>query len=245
MAMDEDALNDALNTPTDELDETEEGYTDPMSDDEEVQSADETGDEVDELLEVEPEVSRKENRVQKLANERREAEQARRESEAEARATKERADRLEAELAQFRNQRQQQEELELDPEERRFRQMERDVIQARFDAADSKDKQAFNSLISKNPELAKLTEDVEKRLDHVRKTQGVNPTREGILTFLLGERAKQAMLNAPQERKQAKRRVEQARGAPVGGRSDASASRSSDKGDSSEARERRLLNVRL
>lgn len=250
MAIDEDAINDALNTPTyqlgydeeepdePELPDEEEGNEDP---DEPVEVEDEPEDPVDALLGKQ---KKPENRVQRLANERREAEERATAAERRAEAAEARAREQESALAERQRLARQQELDEMDPTERRLLLAENEARQARFEAADGRDAQQFSAIVSQNPHLKGLAADVEKELKEAR-SKGLAPTREAVAKYLLGERAFKKLQEAPALKKAGKARVDQARGRPVGAGSDAVKSKVSDKGDTPEARERRLTGVRL
>jgi chromosome segregation ATPase len=244
-------LNDALNTPSGELEEeydpegSAENEALTPEEIEEIDAAQESTDPLESLLGAEEEPERRtDNRVQRLANERREAKEA-------VRIERERSDRLEAEINALRQGREaaeqarlQREEEELDPDERRIRTLERELVQTRFQAGDTRDRQVFQEQVAGNPALKALMPDIEKELA-VARSKGMNPTREAVAKFILGERAFNRSKEVPGKRRQAQGRVEAARGAPLNARSDASTGRNNDRADTSEARERRLKDIRL
>ena len=222
MPIDEDALNDALNTPTDELDdepgdEPEELLEEEPGDepgDELAQEDDLTGDDLVDVL-LGNEKKKPENRVQRLANERRDAEERAEAAERRLKAIEEemerRAKAVEGDLAARRR----QELEEMDPIERRLLESENEARRARFEAADTRDAQQFRSVVDKNPQLKGLAADVEKELEVARRA-GQNPSREAVAKYLLGNRAFAALQEGPKVKAAAKKRVEQARGRPMG-----------------------------
>jgi hypothetical protein len=252
----EDELNDALNDlpggddPDGYEPDDEQGDDHADEQDDDAQGGgDDEGDEgaphveaLDALLGDEPQ-NRGQNRVQRLANERKAAIE-------EARAERERATKLEDELAEHRireryaaEQRQQREEAELDPEERRIRGMEREIAESRFRSNDNSDRQMFRDMVANSPALKGMEKDVETELARAR-SKGINPTREATLQFLLGQRAMERLKTAPKAKKQAQQRVDAARGAPLNARSNAAPASRRDTGGKSDA-ERRLTGIKL
>lgn len=253
MAINEDALNDALNTPTDELedqaddhvngyDAEEDEYVEPEEQDEEIEAA-EPEDDVEALLEVE-EKPKSTNRVQRLANEKREA------SERAERAEREAAD-LRARLANDDNERlrRAQEERqrvldEMDPTDRRLYLAEQDARQARFEAADNRDLSTFAAMVQQHPQMRGLAQEVEQELTRAR-AAGQNPSRQQVAQFLLGQKAMKNLMEAPKKQKAGKARVEQARGRPMNAGSNAAPQQRAGRGNSLSDVEKRLEGVKL
>lgn len=192
--------------------------------------------------------SRGENRVAKATREAKEA--------------KEKADRLERELAEFRAQSRpqtpqetpQQREARLaamDPYERlqeelRETRRETQAFQQRleFETRDNSDKVAYDALCQRAPIAAKLKDEVEQRLADMRKA-GTTAPRETVLRWVIGDRAlKNAGKATSRARKSADQNRErhQAR-APAGGRGDAPAEGRNKTGAS--ARDKRLENLNI
>ena len=258
--MNEDDINKALNTPTENLgqenepEEFEQEYdpddNDPGEDPNENENEpvedpdDEPVDMLDALLGNEKPSTRKEGRVQRLANERREADERAERAEREAQELRDRLAQQETDAMQRARLAREQELAEMDPTERRLLQAENEARQARFEAQDGRDRAAFDSLVARNPHLGKLAQDVEKELSLARRN-GQYPTREAVAKFILGNRAFEQLQNAPKLKKAAKQRVDNARGRPMGAQSDARSQSNSSKGETSDARERRLMGVRL
>ena len=220
----EDDLNDALNTPTDELEEEPEELEEEPSEEPEEELEEEpseepedeaTGDDLVDVLLGTTKSKKPEGRVQRLANERREAEERAEAAERRLKAIEEemerRAKAVEGDLAARRR----QELEEMDPIERRLLESENEARRARFEAADTRDAQNFRALVDKNPQLKGLADDVEKELANARRV-GQNPERIAVAKFLLGTRALDALQAGPKVKAAAKKRVENARGRPMG-----------------------------
>lgn len=97
-----------------------------------------------------------------------------------------------------------------------------------FHITDASDKASFEAKATINPIYKKYLPAVEKDLADMRKN-GVNTTREAILTYKIGEDARKRLEqkgNGEQRRRAAANRVETARGRPANGRSDQGTSRS-------------------
>lgn len=96
-----------------------------------------------------------------------------------------------------------------------------------FQTQDGTDRASYEAKASVNPLYEKYKPEVEKRLQSMR-SNGVNSTREAILTYLIGEDAMKRAAAKPdgQRRSNAARRVERANGKPANARSDAAGSRS-------------------
>lgn len=252
MAINEDALNDALNTPTDELENQEDDhingydaeddeYVEPEEQDEEIEAA-EADDDVEALLDVEDK-PKTTNRVQRLANEKREAseraERAEREAaELRARLSNEDGDRLR------RAQEERQRMLdEMDPTDRRLYLAEQDARQARFEAADNRDATQFATMVQQHPQMKGLAVEVEQELQRAR-AAGQNPSRQQVAQFLLGQRAMKNLMEAPKKQKAAKQRVDQARGRPMNAGSNAAPAKAG-RGNSLSDVAKRLEGVKL
>lgn len=215
MATEDDvnALNEALNTPTDDDD----GYgTDPDPDTEEVAEEEaktepEEGEDEAEpkAQEEEPEddepkpLTRGQQRIQTLANEKKLAE--------------DRAELLERQLEIERQQRQQQrpqEEENLTDLEKWQRQADQTIRLVQQQNADMQDRSDFLTQVSKTPSEAAYIDRVEQKLADARK-QGFNPKREDVLIRLMGEDARSKMKQAPAVKREAARRVTAAQGKPL------------------------------
>lgn len=205
---DEEALNAALNTPTDQLEE-QVVETEEQSEVENTEHTEQESVEEDDH----PKVSRAQQRIQKLAEER-----------ATERAAREAAERERDFYRQQALQRQQPEE-ELDPDEKWRRDANARIQRTEMMAADVADRSAFLSKFSKDPEVLSLQEEVEAKLAQAR-AAGANPARENILKFILGERALDRRAKAPAVRKQAADRVSAAKGQPLGTKSNVASSKS-------------------
>jgi hypothetical protein len=231
---DADALNNALNTPTDDSDAypAEDEPETEAAPAEEAEPAEEEADEAE--AETKPEddahidepdkpVTRAQLRIQNLANEKKLAEQ--------------RAQLLEQQLETERIQRMQQqqyqqrsaEEEELTPLERWQRQADSTIRQVQFQNADMADKSEFLFQVSKNTAEAAYIERVERTLAEARRN-GFNPRREDVLIRLMGMDARKAALDgaakAPAVKREAAQRVTAAKGKPVPTKSNVAAQRS-------------------
>ena len=158
-----------------------------------------------------------------------------------ANEAKERADRLEREMADLRanlrpqtpqeTPEQRQQRLQnMDPLDRlELQQRETDqrtnamLQRIEFEAKDNSDRLSYDSLCQRQPAAAKLKEEVEKRLADMRKT-GMTAPRETVLKYLIGERA---LANGGRASSRAKKGADQQRqrqeARPGGGRGDVAA----------------------
>jgi hypothetical protein len=127
---------------------------------------------------------------------------------ASAKAEKERADRLEAELAEARRRPTTPTETPQQYQARRtahlatlteagrleFLQQESEqrvtsrLAQIEFNSYDANDKASFQGLCARNPVVAAMEDEVEKTLKEYR-ANGQNATREAVVKYLLGEKA--------------------------------------------------------
>lgn len=91
---------------------------------------------------------------------------------------------------------------------------------------DQADRASFESRVATSPVYAKYQDRVEKELGAARKG-GQNPTREQVLTFLVGQDALKASAkkSTSKQKDEASTRVKAARGEPVRARSDATTAR--------------------
>lgn len=203
----EQQLNDQLNAV--EQDEPEEVEQEAPQDEQEIEQH-------------EPEdkpLSRAEQRFQKLANERAE-EKARRElAEKQAEFYRQQAERLS-------QQTQRQQEEDLDPDEKWRREANAAIRQTQMMAADMADKAEFLSKYSKDPEIIAMQDAIEAKMAEVR-SQGHNPKRENVLTFLLGQQALEKRAKAPAIKKEAAARVKAAQGQPLNSKSNVASTKSS------------------
>lgn len=196
--------------------------------------------------------TRGQNRFQRLANEAREA--------------KEKADRLEREMGEFRarsqpnvaDQIRARREAELkaaqetgDPNqyyETRLRHQSEDtqyqINRIAFETADGRDAASFARLCARRPEIADLESEVEKQLAILR-SQGGNAQREVVAKFLLGDRAFNRAA-AAKTRAKTKADVERTRerGAPVRSGGDVPATRQRG-GSEKQQRENRLKDIQI
>lgn len=186
-ADDTDALDDEVDD--DEVDGDEAGgAADRVEDDDD--GADE-GDE-DGPAEVAAKPSRGSARFAALSERARVAEAAAEETRRELAAIRQERAQQQAE----RSQAQEAERLAMmDPEERaeyRIAQaeqrMQNRLNQIQFDAADSADKTAFESMCNRNPAVAALKDEVEEALK-VMRSRGTTAPRETVAAYLLGQKA--------------------------------------------------------
>lgn len=218
---DVDALNAGLNAPTDDDDGYgQEPETEASDDDGEVETkAEDSGgdevkteaDEVDDDEEVKP-LTRSQQRIQTLANERKLAEQ--------------RAELLERQLAEIRQQQpqRQQEDEDLTPLEKWQRDADRTIKQVQLQNMDMQDRSDFVMQVSKNPAEAAYLDRVEQTLAEARKS-GFNPRREDVLIRLMGIDARNKMRQAPSVKRDAAKRVTQAQGKPLANKSNVAATK--------------------
>ena len=153
--------------------------------------------------------SRGQARIQKLANERAEA-------LAEARAAKEQADfyKRQAEQLQQQHRPSQQDDVYRDPDEVWRQQTEAKLNQSLFAAQDMQDKAAYDRQAARNPLYSKYEDRVEEKIREAR-SKGQNPTREGVLFYLIGEDAAKNQGKTTPAAKQAQQRVQAAKAKPV------------------------------
>ncbi len=185
--------------------------------------------------EPEPE-SRRERRLQTLANEKLKA-------EAEAQFAKEQAERyrLMAEEAQrlANDQRQRDLDANLDPSEVRVRNAERQAQSATLAALDAGDRATFTNLLISQPGLAKYAPKVEEEIQKAR-AQGQYVTREGVLTYILGQEYRAQMSKSAKNRQASVEAVRSQRGKGTAPKSD-----SVGKKSESQAREERLSKMNI
>lgn len=160
-------------------------------------------------------MTRSEARFNKLANERAEA-------QAEAKSLREQAEfyrrQLEAKNKPV-------EDVYVDPDEKWRRETENKVNQALFSANDMNDRATYVAKSGKNPLYDKFSAKVEAELQSIR-AKGGNATREGVLSFLVGQ---DALANAGKQTKTAQKasaNVAAARGTTPGMKSNVSQQRS-------------------
>ena len=250
MPIDEDALNDALNTPTDELenepgDEPEDLENEPGDEPENLENEPDEDVDADDLVDVLLGKTKKpEGRVQRLANERREAEERADAAERRLKAVEDEMERRARAVQDDLVARRRAELDEMDPIERRLLENEQEARRARFEAADSRDQQNWRARTDRNPQLRSLEDDVEKELKAARNA-GQNPSREAIATYLLGQRAMKALEQGPKVKAAAKKRVEQARGRPMGAGSNVRQGESQQPRTAASELEKRLNGIKL
>jgi hypothetical protein len=118
------------------------------------------------------------------------------------------------------------------------------IARVTFNAQNSADKASFDSIIASNPQLKRFAPDVErKHADMVRdaaRTGAQVPTRNTVLTYMLGERAMELAQKAAPQQRERQRRVERQQARPGSGRSDVSTTRRRE-----TTLEQRLENVQL
>lgn len=215
--VDVEALNQGLNTPTDDDDgygqeetETEESAEEESAESEAEEPTEETSEdkaqEQDEDDEPKP-LTRGQQRIQALANEKKLAEQ--------------RAELLEKQLEverQNRAQPQFKEDENLTDLEKWQRQADQTIRQVQFQNLDMQDRSNFLQSVSKNPSEAAYIDRVEKTLEDARKN-GFNPKREDVLIRLMGIDARSKMKQAPSVKRDAAQRVKAATGKPLANKS--------------------------
>ncbi|MES2730024.1 MAG: hypothetical protein V4621_08040 [Pseudomonadota bacterium] len=216
--MNVDALNQGLNTPTDDdpYAQNEEESNDSDSEDDGAEESEEEGAEtVEATAQDEPEdheeeakpLTRGQQRIQALANEKRLAEQ--------------RAELLERELHHARQQSapvRQQEEENLTDLEKWQRQADATIRQVQFQNMDMQDRSNFLTNVSKNPAEAAYIDRVEQTLAEARQ-RGFNPTRDDVLIRLMGLDARSKIKSAPAVKRDAAQRVSAAKGKPLANKS--------------------------
>lgn len=191
-------------------------------------------------------LSRGERRNQRLANELREQ--------------RERNDRIERDLQELRRSQQaSQQPQQRDPTreemalwtpeermnynlERSNRQFQTTLQQMQAQQQDQLDRSSFDMLCAKDPRAQKLANEVETRLQDMRR-QGQNVQRELLFKFILGERVFAARTNGQtrQQRQQGQQRIRQQQGASAPPRSDRQGGR--QQLTEQEKRTKRLENV--
>ena len=214
---DVEALNQGLNTPTED-EENPPGYggepeepEEPQEEPEEPEESEENPEEAvgkgkqEDEEEIKP-LTRGQQRIQALANEKKLAEQ--------------RAEMLARQLEMERQQRNQprQEEENLTDLEKWQRQADQTIRQVQFQNLDMQDRSNFLMQVSKNPAEAAYIDRVEQTLAEAR-TNGFNPKREDVLIRLMGIDARSKMKQAPAIKKEAAQRVTAAKGKPLANKS--------------------------
>jgi hypothetical protein len=194
---------------------------------EEPENQDGQDDEEQEEVVVSAKPAKPQSREQRLANERNK-ERAEKQAERESRLLAEqRAAILEQQLAEFRKGTQKVEDENLDPMEKWQRDANAAIQRTQFETRDMHDESKFLIKVSKNPELAKYQDAVEKRLQDARKN-GYFPTRENVLEKILGEKAVAELSKVPALKREAAKRVEKAVGKPLGAKSNVAPSKQSE-----------------
>lgn len=160
-------------------------------------------------------VSRAQARIQKLSEERA-AEKAAREA-----AERERDFYRQQALARQQEQKPKEEEV-LDPDEKWRREANAAIQRNQLLTMDMADKAEFLTKYQKDPDILAMASEVEAKLAEMR-TRGGNTSRENMLTFLLGQKALERRAKAPAVKKAAAQRVAEARGQPLGARSNVAA----------------------
>lgn len=191
--------------------------------------------------------SRAQARVENALREAREAkEEARRAREEAAEARREREQRQQGESERERRERlalmspDERTEFLLNEQGQRF---ERELFNIRFQTADNADRTRFEALAARTPAYAAIADEVETKIAEARAKGDRSLSREVLAKFLIGERAiaRAARASNKQNRKAAADRQRQT-ARPAGGRSDVAADRRV-RGDSPEARRKRLEGV--
>lgn len=136
------------------------------------------------------------------------------------------------------------EEQRADDRRRDREEMDRRLGGIELRSADREDKAEFRALCAEAPHYQAIRQEVEERLQKIRAT-GQNIPREALAKFIIGERAvERAGRAGSRQRKQAETRVERQTARPSGARSDvAGARRETTRGDTPEARRKRLENA--
>lgn len=211
----EESINAALNTPTGQEAQATETEEESQAETTEEAQAAEAEEEVAEVEEPEERpVSRAQARIQKLSEERA-AEKAAREA-----AERER-DFYRKQAEAIRQQPPKEEEI-LDPDEKWRRDANAVLQRTQFMATDMADKAEFLTKYQKDPDIVAMAGEVEAKLAEMR-AKGGNTSRENMLTFLLGQKALERRSKAPAVKKAAAQRVAEARGQPLGARSNVAA----------------------
>lgn len=213
---DAEALNQGLNTPTDDDDgygqdetETEETVEEESTEDETEETAEEAPvEKTQEQEDDEPKpLTRGQQRIQALANEKKLAEQ--------------RAELLERQLEVERQNRVQptvKEDENLTDLEKWQRQADHTIRQVQMQNMDMQDRSNFLQNVSKNPTEAAYIDRVEQTLADARKN-GFNPKRDDVLIRLMGLDARAKMKQAPTVKREAAQRVKAATGKPLANKS--------------------------
>lgn len=219
---------------TDDAAEQDEGQTD----------GEETAEEVSAQPERKP--GRGESRFQKLANEAREA--------------RERASKVEREFNEFKAEQSRKaavvekkepttEEMALWSTEqiidyklqKATGQFGQTLQQLQWNTAEANDKAAYERLKLSDPRAKKYADEVETRLDNLRK-QGQNVDRESLLKFVIGEKVfKGGGKAAAKQKKEGEAQIRRQTTKPPAGASDVRGGRTQD--SEAEARRKRLENV--
>lgn len=223
---DVEALNDGLNTPVDD-DDNPPGYgegDEPEDTPEDPEPAEPS--EENEPGEPEPKanqedddepkpLTRGQQRIQALANEKKLAEQ--------------RAELLERQLEMERQQRNQVrqpvEEENLTDLEKWQRQADQTIRQVQMQNLDMQDRSDFLMQVSKNPAEAAYIDRVEQTLADARKNN-FNPKREDVLIRLMGLDARSKLKQAPTVKREAAKRVTEAKGKPLVSKSNVATTKS-------------------
>jgi hypothetical protein len=85
----------------------------------------------------------------------------------------------------------------------------------------------FVQKMTQKPSLSQYADQVEKRLQEIRQ-KGGNPTRDQILTLLVGEQAMAKVEAAPAIKRDAAARVKAATGKPLGTKSNVAPTKTSE-----------------
>lgn len=114
------------------------------------------------------------------------------------------------------------------------------IQMATLAANNTADKAAFEAKITNNPQWRKLAPEVERRAAEMH-SKGAYPTRETILTYMLGEQAMKLAANSGKQRDARRERVERQTTRPQNSRSDVQPQRRGG----SQSLEERLADVPL
>lgn len=226
---DVEALNQGLNTPTDE-DDNPPGYgesdepedapeeleAEPSEEEEEAEPAPIKATQEEEEEDPKP-LTRGQQRIQSLANEKKLAEDR-------AKLLELRLQQLETERQQQATQNRPQEEENLSDLEKWQRQADATIRQVQFQNLDMQDKSEFLTQVSKNPGEAAYIERVEQTLVQARQA-GFNPKREDVLIRLMGLDARSKVKEAPAVKRDAAQRITAAKGKPLAAKSNVAATK--------------------
>ncbi len=186
---------------------------------------------------VEAARSRREVRLDKLANEKKLA-------EAEAQFARENAERYRREAEEARRNaealRQRDYEANLDPQELRMQQLERLARDSHMASLDAADRSAFASTFVTEPWRSAYADKVEAEVQKAR-ANGQMPSREAVLTFLLGQEYRTQLAKSQKARKESVETVRAQRGKGTTPKSDASGSKKTE----AQRREERLANLNI